>query len=337
MGDRIRVVAFLLITVSCASSFVQSGVIANQEYRTPPGPARNFAPPGTESHVVMLGTGNPLPNPNRYGPATAIIVNGQPYIVDAGEGIWRALANAATTHGGKIATAFHPNSLTRLFITHIHADHNIGIPSLLMMPWYLGRTNSMEIYGPVGIEHLVENVIEAWQPDVRAQSAVGGVGNNGWNASAHDLNIPLSKIVYQDSNVKVEAFHHHHVNLTNNYAYRFTTPDRVIVIGGDGTGDPAMIEAAKNADVFIMEVNTEADLVNAPWGGTTLAEKEAMIWQYHIKPRELAEIASKAGVKRLVLYHVQNYSDPYDPDALLKEIKEFYKGEVNLARDADIF
>ena len=277
MIKNTKTMAVLYLTFICVSAVVQSEVMNTQEYRVDPGPARNFAPSASQSLVVMLGTGNPLPNPHRSGPATAVIVNGQPYLIDAGEGIWRALANASTAHGGKIASAFHPNSLTRLFITHIHADHNIGIPSILMMPWYLGRTKPMEIYGPVGIEHLVGHVIKAWQPDVEAQSAVIGVASKGWYANAHDLDIPLSKIIYEDDNVKVEAFHHHHVNLKNNYAYRFTTPDRVIVIGGDGTGDPALIEAARNADVFIMEVNTEADLMNAPWGGTTLAEKQAMI------------------------------------------------------------
>jgi ribonuclease BN (tRNA processing enzyme) len=56
-----------------------------------------------------------------------------------------------------------------------------------------------------------------------------------------------------------------------------------------------------------------------------------------MKPRDLARIASVAKVRMLVLYHVQNYSDPYDPDAVLKEVREFYQGPVVQARDGDIF
>ena len=86
-----------------------------------------------------------------------------------------------------------------------------------------------------------------------------------------------------------------------------------------------------------MEVATEADLANAPWAGETLEEKQRVMWHYHIKPRELADIASKAKVKLLVLYHVQNYADPYDNEALLKEVRQFYTGRVVLGRDGDIY
>jgi ribonuclease BN (tRNA processing enzyme) len=66
-------------------------------------------------------------------------------------------------------------------------------------------------------------------------------------------------------------------------------------------------------------------------------EKGQLIWQYHIKPRDLARIAAAAKVKMLVLYHVQNYSDPYDPEAVLKEVREYYDGPVVQARDGDLF
>ena len=78
-------------------------------------------------------------------------------------------------------------------------------------------------------------------------------------------------------------------------------------------------------------------MANAPWGGDSLEKKAEVMWSYHIKPRELAEIATKAGVRLLVLYHVQNYSDPFDSEALVKEVKQFYDGEVIQGRDSDIY
>ena len=137
--------------------------------------------------------------------------------------------------------------------------------------------------------------------------------------------------------MKVEAVRHHHVDLPFNYAYRFTTPDRVVAIGGDGTGSDGLLEAARGADVLIAEVATEAELINAPWGGDSLAAKEDVIWRYHTKPRRLAEIAREAGVRVLVLYHTQNYSDPFDDEALLREVRQHYEGTVVLGRDGDIF
>ena len=70
--------------------------------------------------------------------------------------------------------------------------------------------------------------------------------------------------------------------------------------------------------------------------GKTVEEKGQLIWQYHIKPRDLARIAAAAKVKLLVLYHVQNYSDPCDPDAVLKEVREYYRGTPVQARDGNI-
>ena len=80
-----------------------AGVTESYENRHDPGPPRNLAPPGVKSRLVMLGTGNPLPNPYRFGPGTAVVVNGKSYLFDAGEGVWRGLAKAATFHGGVVA------------------------------------------------------------------------------------------------------------------------------------------------------------------------------------------------------------------------------------------
>jgi ribonuclease Z len=336
----IRQLALALIVFLAGShASMAAGLMDSMENRTNPGPPRNFAQPGARSHLVLLGTGNPLPNPWRRGPGTAIIVNGTPYLVDAGEGIWRALAAAAAAHGGRIASAFEPAKLRTLFITHQHADHTIGIPALMMMPWYLGRQQNMTIYGPPGISHTVSAIREGWRADVETRLAqqIPPLGPAGFDAVAHDVDIADFGLVYEDENLRVEAWRHHHIDLERNYAYRFTLPDRVVVIGGDGTGSDALLEAARGADVLVAEVATEAELMNAPWGGASLAAREKVMWAYHTRPRRLAEIAREAGVRVLVLYHTQNYSDPFDNEALLKELRQFYDGEVVLGRDGDLF
>ncbi|MFO1468196.1 MAG: MBL fold metallo-hydrolase [Steroidobacteraceae bacterium] len=329
--------AVLLLGVS-AQQLVLADVIESYENRHDPGPPRNLAPPAAKSLLVVLGTGNPLPNPYRFGPASAVVVNGKPYLFDAGEGVWRALAKAATFHGGAIAQAFQLDNLAHLFITHMHPDHTVGIPTLILEPWYLNRSVPMDIYGPVGITRRIDAILDAWKDTIELDLSKDPTTTpNGWKARGHDFAVAASGVVFQDRNVKVEAFNHKHWELPYNYAYRVTTPDRVLVIGGDGSGDERLIAAAQGADVFVAEVCTEAALSNAPWGGKSLAEKGNLIWQYHMKPRDLARIATAARVKMLVLYHVQNYSDPYDPEAVLKEVREFYQGDVVQARDGDIF
>lgn len=146
-----------------------------------------------------------------------------------------------------------------------------------------------------------------------------------------------SEVIYRDDNVSVEAFYHDHSNLDHNYAYRFTTPDRVVVVMGDGKADDRLITAAKDADVFIAELTTRVNVGRARWAGNTPEERKRNASRFHVLPDELADIATKANVATLVLYHTNNYSDPFDPEALLKEIRRYYSGRVELARDGDIF
>jgi ribonuclease BN (tRNA processing enzyme) len=101
------------------------------------------------TRIVMLGTGTPRPDPNRSGPATSIVVNGTPYLVDFGPGVVRRAA-AAYRNG---VTAFGPGvaNLTTAFLTHLHSDHTMGYPDLIFTPWLMGRTEPLDVYGPRGL------------------------------------------------------------------------------------------------------------------------------------------------------------------------------------------
>src|SRR5438874_1298211 len=97
-----------------------------------PALGQQVSPPATKStQIVLLGTGLPRPDPNRSGPATAIVVNGTPYLVDAGPGIVRR-ATAAYDKGVK---ALAVANLQTLFITHLHSDHTVGYPDLIFTTW----------------------------------------------------------------------------------------------------------------------------------------------------------------------------------------------------------
>src|SRR5713226_2465977 len=98
--------------------------------------------PATKTQVVMLGTGTPLPDPDRSGPSTAIVVNGTGYIVDAGTGVVRRAAAARD----KGVQALEPTNLRIAFLTHLHADHTLGLPDLILTPWIMGRKQPLELY-----------------------------------------------------------------------------------------------------------------------------------------------------------------------------------------------
>ena len=80
----------------------------------------------SNTQVVLLGTGNPFPDPDRSGPATAIVVNGSAYLIDFGPGVVRR-AKAAMFDKG--IAALEPTNLTTAFVTHLHSDHTAAIPT----------------------------------------------------------------------------------------------------------------------------------------------------------------------------------------------------------------
>lgn len=291
------------------------------------------------TQVVVLGTGTPLPDPDRRGPAVAVIVNGQPYIVDAGEGVWRGFGAAMPLYGGPIA-GLNWENLSYIFLTHLHSDHTIGLPGLLLHPWSLGTSNRKvpaQVYGPPGTKELVENLLAAYRGDINERVYGYSHKNDlGWRSVGHDVSQP--GLVYRDKNVRIEAFNSSHGAYPITYAYRFTTPDRVIAISGDTRLCPGVEEAAKGANILIHEVYGLKHLTEAPegiWKGGR-EQVQQSVARYHTSTRELAGLARKLRPGVLVLYHQQNWSK--DREANAKEIREFgYDGKVVSAEDGDVF
>ena len=111
------------------------------------------------TQVVLLGTGNPPADPDRSGPATAIVANDTAYLVDFGAGAVRRAKAAAVDRG---IGALEPVKLRVVLVTHLHSDHTVGYPDLILTPWAtLGR----RVYGPTGIKGMTEHVLEAYKAD----------------------------------------------------------------------------------------------------------------------------------------------------------------------------
>lgn len=301
---------------------------------------QNLSSNETSTKLVILGTGMPLPNPYRAGPGYALIVNGFPYLVDAGEGIWRSIARAALINGDEFTLGLSPEKLKYLFVTHLHEDHTVGIPSLLLNPFKLDIPTSKEIYGPTGIGDMVRHIVAAWTIDIE-EAVFDGYDPEGGRATGHDISFKESGVAYQDDNVTVEAFRTRHGSLTDTFAYRFTTDDRVVVFAGDGGPyHENIVKAAMNADILVAETVTEDNIQYAPWGGDTVAAKKKEIFRFHFSPAVLARIANEAHVKTIVLSHEQNYNsgDNYDALSLLNEVRAAgFKGEIHSAMDADVY
>jgi len=313
-----------------------ANVYYSSEIRVDPGPPRCFAPSGTNTYAVMLGSGKPEPTPYRFGPGGVVVAHQTPYLVDAGEGIWRAIAKAALAHDQLLIDSLAPSKLTKLFLTHLHSDHTVGLPSLLLLPWTCGRQQPIEIFGPIGTKQLVHLTLEAYRADV--EERVWGPerkDDSGWRAVVHEIETP--GFVYADDNIQVEAFHHTHGGFRQNFGYRFTTTDRTIVWAGDGVDNAVYRRAIENADVLFSDIAPAIEIADAvPWrSNDTIAFEHRTIW--HIRSDVLGQLAEAAGVKTLVVHHEQNYSNPYDVNALAKEVQHYFSGQVISARDGDVY
>ncbi len=274
----------------------------------------------------MLGTGTPNADPERSGPAVAIIVNDTPYLVDFGPGVVRRAAAMSPTYGGPIP-GLDVRNLRHAFLTHLHSDHSAGLPDLILTPWVLERDRPLELYGPDGTEEMASHVVKAYRADIDYRVyGLEPANDQGWRVNTH---VVEEGVVFADDNVKVEAFRVRHGTWPNAYGYRFTTPDRVIVISGDAAPDETAEKYAHGADILIHEVYSVEGF-----------EKRDPYWQKyhrtnHTSAHELGELASRAQPGLLVLYHVLFWGA--SEERVLREVREKYDGEVVLADDLDVF
>lgn len=280
-------------------------------------PHAPIAGPGLRSHVILLGTGTPNADPTRSGPAVAVVVDSNTYIVDAGAGTVRRAAAA------KIAMP----RLRIAFLTHLHSDHTVGLPDLMLSPWVLGRTVPLDVYGPPGTAAMVDHLQAAYAEDIDIRLHGGEPSNKtGYGGKGHD--VPAG-IVYKDSLVTVTAFEVPHGKWPHAYGYRFQTPDRSIVISGDTSPSDAVADACNGCDVLVHEVISSESLK-----GRT-ADWQAYHRAYHTPGYELGDVATKAHPKLLVLYH--QLPTGIDDAALLREVHTRYKGLVISGKDLGVY
>src|SRR3954470_3731682 len=188
-------------------------------------PQSEKKPSAQNTRIVLLGTGTPTPEPERSGPATAIVVNGTPYLIDFGPGVVRRIA-AASQLGVEGLTVVN---VRVAFLTHLHSDHTAGYPDLILTPWTVGRSQPLEVYGPKGLKHMTDHILEAYRDDIairRKDKQAFGVAQQGYDVHAHEI---APGIVYKDTNVTVKAFLVNHGDVPQAFGYRFETADRAIV------------------------------------------------------------------------------------------------------------
>jgi ribonuclease BN (tRNA processing enzyme) len=277
----------------------------------------------TKTSVVLLGTGTPLSEPERSGPAAAVVVDGTPYLVDAGPGIVRRINAAARAGlpGGNVS------NFKTVFFTHLHSDHTLGYPDLLLAPWVLGRRTGLEVYGPEGLGAMTKHLLKAYSEDIKIRTK--GLEREDPNALRPTVHEIVPGLVYQDDKVKVFAFRVAHGEVKDAFGYRFETADRTVVISGDTSPTDAIAANCHACDVLVHEVYSTKGVSARP------KEMQNYHAHYHTSTAELGAIANQTHPGLLVLYHELLWDT--SEDQLRSEMQAAYSGKFAVGHDLDVF
>ena len=274
------------------------------------------------TQLVILGSGTPNPNPERGGSAYAVIVDNTPYLVDFGPGAIRSFAALMPAWGGGMKE-MDVTKIEHAFLTHIHSDHTTGLSDLLLTPWIMGRENKLNLYGPKGLEKMAGSLLDAYADDIDYRVN----GTQPSNGTGYQFNFTelADGVIFQDRNLKVEAFKVNHGDFEDAYGFRFTSKDKVIVFSGDTGPSKSLERYAKDADILVHEVYSNAGFL-----------KKTKDWQiyhkgHHTSTYEVGEIASRAKPKILVLSHILFWGA--DEQDILEETRTTFSGNIKIAED----
>ena len=291
-----------------------------------------------KTQVVLLGTGTPNADPKRSGPAVAVIVGKNAYLVDFGPGVVRQAAKGYEMG----IEALAPANIKFAFCTHLHSDHTLGYADLIFTPWVLGRTEPLKVWGPKGLKTMTEHLHAAYGRDMQERREGKEPANpNGWQVEVTEIKAGL---VYRDEEqgLIVEAFPVSHGSFVS-FGYKFIAPDRTIVISGDTAPTDELIRQARGCDLLVHEAYYAAG-----WESRS-PEWKAYHGSVHTSTLQLGRIAEATKPKQLILYHqlfmMDHQSDPTRVQErvleiekeMIKEVKSIYVGKVISGQDLGIY
>ncbi len=310
-GWRIRsasVIAGLFVLAASAYSWPQS------------------AADGDDFRVTLLGTGSPPPLMNRFGPGVLVQAGGQTLLVDCGRGVTQRLFQLGLKLG----------AVNKLFITHLHSDHTVGIPDLWLTGWlptpYAQRKGAFQVFGPVGTKNLMENLEKAYEWDIRTRIADQKLAKEDVAVSVTEFK---DGTVYDREGIKVTAFEVDHGDLIKPaFGFRIDYDGRSVVMSGDTRFNENLIRNATGTDLLIHEVAaTRPELLTLSVFQNILA--------HHTNPEEAGVVFARAKPKLAVFSHVVLLGTPQVPAITEREVVDLtrknYSGPLVVGEDLMVF
>lgn len=275
------------------------------------------------TQLVLLGTkGGPRVGGERSNPASVLLIDGEPFVVDCAYGVAAQLV--------KVGIALP--RLSKVFITHMHSDHNLEYGPLLYSAWAAGLRNQVDVWGPPTLDAMTKAFMESMKFDIDIRIPDESKPDLRKMVKTHEFSRP--GVILENDKVKVTAVRNIHPPIADSFALRFDTQDRSVVFSGDTTYCPAVAELAKGADVLVHEViyvpAVDAMVKRVPNAATL---KEHLL-ACHTTSVDVGRIAAAAGVKKLVLSHIVPGDDPSITDEmLLSDVRQHFKGDAVVGKD----
>ena len=277
----------------------------------------------SETKLIILGSGTPNPDPERYGSGYAVVVNESAYIVDFGPGIVRRISAMSPTWGGHFPSMELQN-INTAFLTHIHSDHSGALADLILTPWIMGRDAPLKLYGPSGLEAMSKNITEAYIDDINYR-LYGSQPANELGFKTNVTEIVDDGSIYKDKNVEVIAFKNNHGDFKNSFGFLFITDDKRILFSGDTAVSANLKKYGNDLDILVHEVFSSETFVNKT--------KDWQIYHqaHHTSSIDLGIIADELQPKKLVMSHILFWGA--SEESILNDIGMNFSGQAIIAKD----
>ena len=262
--------------------------------------------------VVILGSGTPRLDIDRFSQSILVEAGDEKLLFDTGRGTAVRLSQMNV----------NLSSINNIFFTHLHSDHIVGFPDVLMTGWVYQREKILNIFGPSGTKKFVENIKNAFNEDIKIRlEKPEKLKMSGLKTIVKEISDGL---VYKSKNVEVHAINvDHGGGVEHAYGYKINYKDKSVIISGDTNYSEELVNMANDVDILIHEIAA------APSSLINKSEKVRGIMNYHTTPEELIKIINQTKAKFTVLNHVLLLGGITE-DKVLKLIK------TNLDKDAQV-
>lgn len=265
--------------------------------------------------VTLLGTGNPRPSMERFGPSILVQAGSETLIFDCGRGATQRLYQL------KVPFA----EATALFLTHLHSDHTVGIPDLWLTGWIMGREVPLRVWGPKGTKLMMKHLAEAYEFDVHVRRDVDEkLPAPGAVIEAKDIN---QGVVYEHEGVKVTAFTVDHGPVKPAFGYRIDFAGHSVVLSGDTRYSENLIHFSQGTDVLIHEVIDPEAYHDV--GNTFSAQQRQRVIDHHTLPEQAGTVFTKVKPRLAVYSHIV----PPDVPEVVPHTRKTYSGPLDVGED----